>query len=93
MTESKPSYLQSCEDEFKNRFTDTDEDYIKLNNLKVKKNPPVIEGPCEVRNQRFNKDRSYHERNNKNWQRRGGNDGDRHRDRSNARDNRYYSGA
>jgi len=72
-----------CEEEFKDRYTENDEDFMKVKQAVIK-NPPIVDDNYDNRSQRFN-NRSHQDRDrhNQNWQRHGY---DRNRGRDNYRD-------
>ncbi|XP_045542545.1 RNA guanine-N7 methyltransferase activating subunit [Papilio machaon] len=51
-------FLAQCEEEFKDRFTELDEDYMKVFNAEQSK-PPIMENWRPAQNRRFN-NRRFH---------------------------------
>lgn len=98
LTEEQLEFLATCEEEFKDRYTDNDEEYLKVKNNKL--NPPIMY-PWNNRSRRYDSS-PHHGSQRRNWRPRdhyyqGGRGGYnrydrqyRDRDRDRGRD-RYHS--
>ncbi|KAG7199232.1 hypothetical protein KM043_018101 [Ampulex compressa] len=42
LTEEQKKFLEECENEFKDRYTEKDSDFMKVKNAEIKK-PPIID--------------------------------------------------
>lgn len=55
LTDEQKKFLEECEEEFKDRYTEKDTEFMKIKNMELKK-PPIAD-PWYPRNKRYNNDR------------------------------------
>lgn len=55
LNDEQKEFLEECENEFKDRYTESDAKFMKIKNMK-RKDPPIVD-PWYGRNRRFNNDR------------------------------------
>lgn len=63
LTEEQLEFLASCEEEFKDRYTDNDEEYVKVKNSKL--TPPIMY-PWNNRSRRYDST-PHHGAQRRNW--------------------------
>ena len=56
LTDEQKKFLEDCENEFTDRYTEKEAEFMKIKNMELKK-PPIIE-PWYPMNGRYNNDRN-----------------------------------
>ncbi|XP_076184098.1 uncharacterized protein LOC143155351 [Ptiloglossa arizonensis] len=80
ITDEQKKFLEECENEFKDRYTDKDSAFMKIKNMDTKR-PPIVD-PWYNKSRRsqyeWMRQNHGHGRRNNAWERRNNDRGDRH---------------
>ncbi|KAK1126946.1 hypothetical protein K0M31_004561 [Melipona bicolor] len=58
LTDEQKKFLEECENEFKDRYTEKEAEFMKIKNMELNR-PPIID-PWYSKNGRYNNDRRRH---------------------------------
>ncbi|XP_043263015.1 uncharacterized protein LOC122403522 [Colletes gigas] len=90
ITDEQKKFLEECENEFKDRYTERDSAFMKIKSMELK-GPPIVD-PWYNKQRRceWTRPNHGHGRRNNAWERRCNDKGDRH-DRYDRHSDRHYS--
>lgn len=70
LTNEQTKFLEECEEEFKNRYTEEDSDFMKIKTQEAKKPPIVDPWYNKPRRDDWSRQQQHHGRRHHNWDRR-----------------------